>query len=230
MTNLSEFVKYVAPDVVGCPDVIMERAVIQTCRDFCDKTWILSKVLTIPIVSTDIDTYQNNSVELELNEALDTNTKAIAFKSFFVNKQSVILSYVDAVEDSDLFKNRTDQKFFTFTRDNLALVYPFSGACTVDCEVISMPTMDATTLSDVLFDRCIEGITAGTLARLFRQPNKSWTSLELVPYMDRTYRNAVIETKRRLNKSNTRGSLIVQPRSFGEITYYNDNSIGYVLE
>jgi len=229
MTNLSDFTKEVAPDVIGCPDLIMERAVLATCRDFCRKTWVLSNAINLPVAADDIDTDSNNAVQLDLTSALETSTKAIAFKSFLINKFPVQLDFLSAVNDSTLLKREAAVKYFTFLDDTTAIVFPITKACTVDLEVVYMPIVGATAVPDLLYDLYLDDISYGVKSRLFRQPGKSWTNLNLVPYNDREYRRSIISTKRRINKDFNRRSLVVQPRSYGEVGYH-DNPLGYLLE
>jgi len=213
--SISEFVKRVLPDVLGCPTPMVENAIRDSITKFCTKTWILSKGMVQSVVQSDIDTSLNNSIEIDLGELVASTRKPVGISGFLVNSVAWELEKREVVNHADHVASESTKKFYYFPDYQTALVYPITAACDIYLDVAVAPLGSATTFEDILFDDWLDPILAGARERLFKMPGKTWTNFELVPENQREFRRGVVSARNKVGKNATNQSSMVYPRSFG---------------
>ena len=76
-TTFATFKKYIVPDVLPCPDPIVERELINTVIDFCKLTHVLTKDWNVDISSHTITTTTQDSMDIDLTD-LYTSYRPVA--------------------------------------------------------------------------------------------------------------------------------------------------------
>ena len=67
-TAIADFVKYVRTEVPGCPEPLIDDAVMRTCIDFCTRTELLSEIIEL-VTSATLPTYAVTPTDADLDPA-----------------------------------------------------------------------------------------------------------------------------------------------------------------
>lgn len=233
MKALSYFTKYVAPDVPGCPSIIIERELINAVQEFCKDTWVLTADITAEIASTDIDTDDNNSVDVNISGTDDEASMVfpITFPASFTGVSDIYRPIaldgfmVDGVvRDLTYYKNVVHNKYlpdinvsyFYFSSNTVITFFPFTGACDIWAKYVYMPLKSVESLDDTFYEDHLDAIVSNVKSRLFNMPMKQWSNPGAAAYERMNYRKKVAMYKGQKNQSFSSKSLHVQWRTFGE--------------
>lgn len=210
MALLSSFVNRTLPDTPGCPLPLVEQAILDSIKEFIDKTWVVSEGFSVSVATA------NGGVgTLNLSGIVPTNHKIVSIKSFRQDGVDYELYEWDlANEGVANLDTPTSHFYYQIPGNNTLLVYPTAVGEIFHGEVICIPKDAATEVDDILYDEWVEPIVAGAKARLFAMPDKKWTNYELVANCQLEARRGMVRANRKRNKSRTNKSLVVKPRSF----------------
>lgn len=176
MVSLSEIVNRVAPDVMGCPSLIITSKVKDVLVDFCKESWILHQSIVASVLSTDV-TEINDGVDIDISTiALDRRPINIFSLSVdgtpFVTEKMEISSAVNDISnlvDSDILK-------FNFPDDDTVRIFPLDEVDQeIIVDVVFTPTLSITEIDDNIFYDHHETIESGVKAKLFGMPGKDWS-------------------------------------------------------
>lgn len=232
MKNLSEFTKYIAPDVPGCPSVLIERELLNAAQEFCQDTWILNADATATITTDDIDTTNNNSVDVNISGTDDGTAvfpitfpitfggtadryRPFALDGFTIDGVKKDLTYWQNVVHNQYLPD-TSVKYFYFKSDGIITFFPFSTGCEIWVKYIYKPLKSVTQLDDMLFEDYLDPILSNIKSRLFNMPMKTWTNPGAAQLEYSKYRRHTARIKALRNNSFQNISSHVQWRSFGE--------------
>lgn len=214
-TNITEFSKLVASDVLHCPDELLLFQTINTLIDFCDKTWLISKNLNFEIDSIDIEEDINNYVDFDIREFV-TDLKPFAVLDFKIDGVSYNFrreSVESNISDMQTVKYRSE-KYFDFVNNYILRVFEISAnSSNLFVKLAFKPLRASTTVPDILYEDWLEPLLSGIKARLQSLPNKPWTDLESAQINYNTYRRGISRAKMIVNKGHTRNSTHVKPQS-----------------
>lgn len=209
MAQIESFVNRTLPDVLGCPLPLVEQAVIDSIKDFMDKTWAVSEGFSV--ITATVDSYE--VATLDLSSAVPTNHKIQAIKSFqFEGVPRELIEHDLGGEGVAYLAG--DYLRYEISGASEILLYPAKVGDVYHGELICLPTEDALVVDDRLYDDWVEAIVAGAKARLFVMPNKDWTNLDLVRPNEILARRGMTRANKKRAKSRTGKSLSVKPRSF----------------
>jgi len=208
--NISEFTKRVMPDVQGCPQVMAEQAVLDTLSDFCAQTWVLTRGLGVTIST--VDSTLNDQTNIDLGDAVPSGFRPVGIKLFSIDGVEWPIDRMYVVNHVDVIASELAKKFYYFENNQSLVVFPVAvGSAYI--EVAIAPNPDATTIDDHIYNFWIDPVVCGAKSRLLRMPGKTWTNGEGALIFDRVYSRGVVQARRQANKSFTKTSLSVTPRS-----------------
>lgn len=184
--NITSWTQKVAAAVPLCPDPVIERAVLETCRDFCKETllWDENQLTAIDIVSG-THTYTLTSsdgdiVDVDYARVDDVPITPISINE--INRRRV------QWRDSTSTRSRW---YIVGMTDEIRLVYTPSENITGGLEVwvCLMPLKTATTVPDFLYRDYEDCITNGAIGRLLEVPGMKWSNLEMANYFNLKYKD-----------------------------------------
>lgn len=217
MTDIKEFVKYVQPDVPGCPLPLIEREIREIIQQFCEDTWILQQTLAVGITSDDIDTSLNNQVSIDL-----TNIVGTAYRPIFLVELDIdwvpyeALEWRHEITHNALILNTRNKKFFYFSGNTTLVLYPISKVCSIRVTISYKPLKNTTSYDDLFYEDYVDTIAAGVRSRLFKMPGKAWTNPQAADLEWRNYQRGVNRASKNVRYGFRKKSMAVQPRTFGE--------------
>ena len=97
-TTFATFKKYIVPDVLPCPDPIVERELIGTIIEFCKLTHVITKDFDVTLDSDDIDSEYQDSIDVDLNEYF-TNYRPVAVVRLNVDGVEYTPQYREILND-----------------------------------------------------------------------------------------------------------------------------------
>lgn len=167
MTPWSDFLPYVLPYVIGCPDPTAEQHIKLAAIEFCRRT-LCHRVTLEPEMASGV------SHEIELYP--ETGTQIIKIKAVAVGGREFDL--VDPIKGLSLVRSEYPSDF-VFTQDNLTLqVYPLQANGTpVVADVALAPSITSTGLSDALAAAHLQDIAQGAIASIKRISGQVFSDL-----------------------------------------------------
>jgi len=232
MQILSTFTKYVLPDVPGCPPLLAERELLSSVQEFCEDTWILNADLTASIETTDIDSTDNYSVDVNISGSddsvsvfpilfpvafggMETLYKPFALDGFTIDGVKKDLIYYQNVVHNQ-YLPVADVKYFYFKSNIILTFFPFSAACEIWTKLIYKPLPSADQLDDLFYYDYLDPIISNLRSRLYNMPGKVWTNPAAAQIEYNKYKRYVSKVRRKKTNNFQNISSHVQWRTFGE--------------
>lgn len=175
MASIDVMLPEIHAEVPKLADLIARRALLRSARNFAEETRALR-------TSFDVDTVSGTPF-LDLSAQLPAETELVDVVSIKPNaggRKLTPTTYAKLDDDTLDWRNRTATVATHYVRDannTIRLVYTPDATDTAVYHVRAAykPTLDATTLDDLIINKYDEAIIHGALARLFSQPNKVWS-------------------------------------------------------
>lgn len=178
--NISDLVPYVAPEVPGCNDVAIERAILDAARAFCAATWVWEH---------------------------DTSAWIRAGKDTGAIRVPSTLSVLGIVSwESDT----TSEPPVLYRGEYVRVLRDVTSDTKYSVVVAVQPTRAETELPDWLDDQYRDAITAHAKHALLMLPGKDWTQPGRAQLLYQIYRDAVNTVKRERNFNRLRGRMRVR--------------------
>jgi|ADurb_Ile_03_Slu_FD_contig_101_360379_length_5027_multi_2_in_0_out_0_4 hypothetical protein len=215
-TNLTEISRRVAPDVMGCPNVLVDEAVLRTIIKFCEETHILEKAFEHDVLSTDIVAADNDSVNVNLATYI-TDGRPILLTEFRIDGAKWDAQEIKLLNDQDDLDeiSISGTKFFTWPDTTHIKFYGIEAEDQrFYIKQIFVPLDTATTMDDDLYYRFRDTIAAGARARLMSMPRKDWTDQITAAKNLSDYNDGVASAKIKKDKGMTRRSTSVKSLRF----------------
>ncbi|NIT57171.1 MAG: hypothetical protein GWN00_13340 [Aliifodinibius sp.] len=217
--EIVEVKRLVAPDVMPCPDPIIEREVISTILDFCKKSNVLQREFEVELDVDDIDDEMQNCIDINIEEfagdlrlvsLLELMVDANAYIPYKRDIRTTITNY-DYVKDEEykyywLPDNRNIRLFDMKVTDSLVWM---------KASFKPLRTLDE--IDDFLFEDWSEGLVAGAKWKILSMPNKEWTDFKTASYYRSEYRRYLSQAKQAVVRGASGYSDRVNWKSFGEI-------------
>jgi hypothetical protein len=178
--NISDLVPYVAPEVPGCNDVAIERAILDAARAFCAATWVWEHDTSVWIrAGKDTGGIRIPSSMSALGivswESEHTNEPPMLYRDGFARVRRDVTS---------------DTRY--------------------DVTVAVQPARTETEIPDWLDGLYRDAITAHAKHSLLMLPGKDWTNPGRAQLLYQIYRDAVNSAKRDRNTNRMRGVMRVR--------------------
>ena len=220
-TSLATFKKYIAADVLPCPDPILERELIGTIIDFYERTHVVTKDFNVELDSDDIDSDYQDSVDVDLNEYF-TNYRPVSVIRLNVDGTDFVPKYKEILNDIDAWEGSVREqgvKFFFFLSNSSLRIYDMETSdSNLYIRMAVKPVRDITEVEDErIYEDYLETIVAGVKARILIMPGKPWTNQTAARQADIDWRRGVSHARSMFDKGYTNNPQTVYPQSFGQI-------------
>lgn len=220
-TTFATFKKYITPDVLPCPDPIVERELIGTIIEFCKLTHVITKDFNVELDSDDIDSEYQDSIDIDLNEYF-TNYRPVSVIRINIDGTDYIPKYKEVINTIDAWEssiNNDSVKYFYFMTNSTLRIYDMSTSDSdLYLRIALKPERDITEVEDEnLYEDHLETIAAGVRARILKMPGKPWYNrlASHQAYID--WRRGVSKARANFDKGYTNTPQTVYARSFGDI-------------
>lgn len=176
MAAISTLRLYIEPEVPGCLNRLIDRAIVQAAREFCNRTRIWKEGSSVSVAVTGVnvpfDVPVSDSEIITVDYLLHNGIELIPITEFE-------LSAADPYWRND--ESITPTHYVTKINEKEALLYPKLTAGvsdTVTYEVTLRPSMDATELPDFMTQDFLDAIIDGALERLLNMRKMPWADPE----------------------------------------------------
>ena len=220
-TTFVDFKKHIAPDVLPCPDPIVERQLINTILEFYKLTHVKTVDFNIELDSDGIDSDYQDSIDIDLNEYF-TNYRPVAVVRINIDGVDYEPAYKEVLNTIDAWDGSVGSssvKYFHFVSNDTLRVYDMgTGDSNMYLRIALKPERDITEVEEEsLYEDHLETIAAGVKARILRMPGKPWTSQTAAKQSHIDWRRGLSKARANFDKGYTRNPQAVNPRSFGGI-------------
>lgn len=203
MATLNQFMDFTRGRLPGCPEQLMEKAVLEVCIEFCKRTQLLVEAIDIPMV---VGTSQYAVVPTsDLPwDMIQLRREALALTP--LARLDFLTARLDVLEGSP--------QYYYLEDSGMLVVGPIPEAEeTLSALVTLRPDDDATTVPDVLFREFRNPIAAGARAWV-RRHHGDWSE-SLMEAEDRNlFERAVNNQNSRRARGGVDRPLRVQSHSF----------------
>jgi hypothetical protein len=216
-TNITVLSNRVQPDVIGCPKVVVDNAVIDAIIKLCEETHIIEQGFEHDVVSGDITAADNDSVNVDFTTYVSATLRPVVVTEFRIDGAIWETEYIDLLNDLDdlseieiprakLFNypDRTHIKFFGIDVKDQRFYIKQAYA----------PLTTITTIDDWIYDRYHKAIEARAKWELMSMPGKDWSNAALAGYNMSLYRDGVAEAKILKSHGFTKGNKTVKSQRF----------------
>lgn len=210
-TYLTEFTQHIIIYVPGCSDMLAEQFVLNTIRDFCERTDIWK--YTLDAISSVAE-----QRDYELSVPSETELVTIINATYDDNPLDPVIETQMDWQDSywRSADSGTPTSYAVLTPGYISL-YPTPEDTESDIlsvRVSLKPTVTATTVEGFLYTDWLDAIISGTLARLMAIPKKNWTDVQLSQFYLRKYESYLSRGIVRSTTGHVRKALRVKPSYF----------------
>jgi len=206
-TEIAELKYLVKPDVLSCPDPIVQREVITVILDFCKKTNILQREFELEVDDGDIDTDIQNCIDFDISEfcrdlrpvvLLEMMIDGEHYVPYKRNVRNTLTNWEQTSTGAgSVIANDNRFKFFWIPNNHTIRVFDMdSDMSTIYFKLSVKPLRDATTIDTDLFEDWSEAIVAGAKFRILKMPGKAWTDGPSAGDYRREYRKYLSQAKR----------------------------------
>jgi hypothetical protein len=210
---VTDLVRYVAPEVLGCPSALIEREIVLATIDLCErgKAWSLTQE-----IGALTNGWREYSVELP------THARVARVERVFLDGKPLVPISIDdlpLVLPNWPTAQGPEPRYYNAPEDDETIVvYPIPTnppTKTLSAKVTYAPTLAATVIDDRLASRHIEAIKQGALARLLDLPQQTWTDHVLAERRRLQFESSIQASRVDFEYDGVSGSLRVRPVPFG---------------
>jgi hypothetical protein len=213
MATWSQLYDDVMPEVPGCPVLLAEKEIKNTCIDFMYRTEIQRKT----VVNLD---HPGGASALSLTHAdiVAATDQVIAVLGVWLNDKPLDIKSVEEIEE--LYPNWmtiTGEPVYAVQEGDALWLVPSPSVAqtnTIKLRVSFGPNQTATSFPDVVFHAYREDIALGAKARLLAKPKKPWTDQSLAAEYLRAYTRSVDSATVKASRGGRKVMLTVPTRSF----------------
>lgn len=177
MTALSDYSTYVRPYLDGCPDIYIERAVMEAAIEICESSFLWRDESGPHAVVAGVREYdlypEEEDAEVDHLEAVSLNGK------------NLVPTSLEHLVQTDPNYHKTEGSPSRYYHVNSHVTIAFdripnkTSPTGMKALFVLKPKRTATTLPDFLFNDWLKAIINGALASLYRVPGKEWSNPEL---------------------------------------------------
>lgn len=199
-TNISQFRGDVQPDVIGCPVMVVDRAINDAIIQLCKDAHLFKKAFEHSVdASEDVDTTDNDAIEIDLSSYVSVTLRpytVLELKIDGVPWNATFMEIENDVEDISMYQPG-NTKLFNFPDTGTIKLYPMDTTddVTVWLKMAWLPLRTMTTIDDFIFNDYNQAVAAYAKWLLMRQPGKAWSNLELADYHLSEYSRKAEEAK-----------------------------------
>lgn len=220
-TSVSTLRKFIAPDVIPCPEPIIDREILSAIQEYCELTHALRVNFTKDISGLTATTLKLDSVDIDLSTEL-ASQRIVSVVRFNLDGTEWEPRELPLYEDSDI----PDAVWEPMKEDNV-MYFKITAATTLRVyerdpgsetylfiELATKPSDTATTIPDNLYYDHREAILQGARYRILNMSSKEWSDPEGAVKAYIQWRRGVSKAKLRRFKNYTSQPGIVNPVQF----------------
>jgi hypothetical protein len=222
--EISEFKKLVAPDILPCPDPIVNREVVSIIMDFCKKTNILTRDFELDVDSDNIDDEMQNSIDFDISGyAHDlrptTLLRLLVNSDEYIPYKRNIQNTIENFDSTHVENWEGHYKYFWIPENDIIRLFDMSSDDSyVWMKVALKPLRTATKVPEFLFEDWSEAIVAGTKWKILSMPGKDWSDPRAAAFYRSEWRKYLSQAKRQSVKGGSGGfGETINWKSFGSI-------------
>jgi hypothetical protein len=215
MKRLEDFYPFILPEVLGCPEPVVDHALVSTMIDFCEKTLVhqvdLDPITVVRgIIDYELDPPINQTLITRVMKVFYKDTELTAVAPDDVRVAQLYNKYFEGVQPQEGTPRMYVQKdprtisIFPFPQETERLALTLRAAL--------KPTRSATQFDDILYEEYAETIGHGTVSRLAMQSGKTYTDLKLAGLKNVLYTAGVNVARQRASRGSTRANQQVRMR------------------
>lgn len=204
--KLSDFHRFILPEVVGCPEPMVDQAILQTVYEFCDQSGAWDEFQDPQTIQADVVDYD-----------LDPPAGGIVLRVREVWINDRLLEFSPTWEVAHWGNQKGDPIRYNAAVDRSQIrVFPAPNATGGQLKVraVYAPSLSATTLPDFLIQRYAEGIASGVKAKLMLMSGAVWSSPQLGAYYRDVFTSSMVNARIESMHERVEGSLRVRHRPF----------------
>ena len=205
-TNISELKQLVKPDVLSCPDPIINREILSVLLDFCKKTNILQREFELDIDSGDIDTDIQNCIDFDISEysrdlrpvtILEIMIDGVKYVPYKRNIRNTLTDFesIDTGAGSIVSMDGRFKYFWVPNNHTIRVFDMTSSMSKIYFKMSVKPLRTATTVDTDLFEDWSEALVAGAKFRILKMPGQVWTDGPSAGDYRREYRKYLSQAK-----------------------------------
>lgn len=206
--RLREFHRFILPEVIGCPEPTLDLALLQTAYDFCDKSGVWDEIQDPQTIQAGVADYD-----------IDRPSEGIMLRVREVWVDDRAITFMPIREVNQMSLSSGSPVYYNAAADRSQIrLYPTPSETGQSLKVraVYAPTMTATALPDVLFNRYIDGIASGTKARLMAMSGAgiTWSNPQMAGVYLTRFNEVLVDARIESLHENVEGSLQAAPRPF----------------
>lgn len=211
--KFDDFYPLILPEVPGCPDITVQKALVMAAIDFCRETLAWTEVQdALPLV--------NNVQDYEID--VPSGAYLVTVRDVWIGSRrlqpkglsdmyTALPDWQTAATNMPMFYNQA------VDRGSLRL-YPMPGNITTEALVVRAayaPLVSATSIPDFIGQRHMDVLCSGAKARLLLMSTAVWANQAAGMYHKQIFDDGVIKSRIEEAHDRVRGSISVSPRRFG---------------
>ncbi len=218
-TEISEIKRLVAPDVLLCPDPIIDREVRSMILDFCVKSNILQREFEIELDTDDIDTEMQDAIDINIEE-FSEDLRMVTLLEIMVDSNVYIphkRNIMTTITNYDYVKDETYKYFWLPDNRNVRLFDMSVNDSVVWMKASFKPLRTVDEIDDFLFEDWSEALVAGAKWKILVMPGKEWSDAKMASFYNSEYRKYLARAKQAVIRGSSGYSDTVNWKSFGEL-------------
>jgi hypothetical protein len=177
MKQLTDFYSRILPKVPGCPDPLVNEAVVDSCVEFCEQSLLIQSTTTPVTVTANQGTYTLSapaSQKIAVTMKVWHGTTELEPAPSAVVDQ--VLAYVSGV-GTETATPGIPRYFYEFSSGVIGL-WPVPNATNsnfLTARIATKPLRSATTVVDELYEDWADAICAGAVSRIRQTPGQPFS-------------------------------------------------------
>ncbi len=208
----SDLIRFIAPELPGCPDVLINQALVQSAIEFCTETLAWQEIQD-PLIVID----KQNLLDVEVPR----DARIVTVRDIWASNRK--LRPVTMPQLFELMPNwqtatGSEPTYYNASVDWQSIrIFPIpmeANRAKLTMRVAYAPTLTATTLPDEICTKYLDGLLGGTKARLMVMPGKTWTNAQMAAVYRAQLNDQMLKAKIDDLHDRVQGSLSVRPHPF----------------
>jgi hypothetical protein len=218
VADIKDFSDRCQSELIKCPGQLIDQAVVDAIIRFCQDTYVFKYGFEASILSTDVDTSDNNAVTVDLSSVsgdpyadkrpLDLIEFRIDNAPFKVERRdmSTDITNIDHIRYGS-------KRFFNFPSTTEIKLYPLEEeAADLFIEAAFVPVLGITTIDDVIYDEHHEAVEARAKSVLMGQKDKPWSNMKESIMQGGIYSREMARARIRVEQQYTQRSTVIQSK------------------
>lgn len=197
------FFPMVLPDVIGCPDPMLQQQIVLAAHHFCTETGVWDEIQDPIKLQAGVTEYE---IDAPSKEAYVARVTGVWLNNLKLEPEQMKKPRVEGVKPTGYHAARA--------RGAITLNgSPLAGDILV-VRAVYAPSLQSKNLPDFLMERYADAIASGAKHRLMAMPGKDWSNPAIAQFYGNQYDNALADARIEMERGSVPGSLRVKPRPF----------------